>query len=78
MPQKVYKPSTLLIAMNKIIGILLGLIFLLVPIYAWIAIPGGYWGLGDAALIFLKGGLMWLVLLVGAVSLLVGLSSLKN
>ena len=62
--------------MNKLIGILLGLVFLLVPIYAWI--DGGYWGFGDAALIVLKGGLMWLVLLIGAVSLLVSLSSLKN
>ncbi|MBU2576375.1 MAG: hypothetical protein KKF50_01500 [Nanoarchaeota archaeon] len=62
--------------MNKIIGILLGLVFLIVPIYVWI--DGGYWGFGDAALIFLKGGFMWFVLMVGAVSLLAGLSSLKN
>ena len=61
--------------MKKIFGILLGLIFLSVPIYAWIMDIAGF---GTAALIFLKGGLIWFVLLVGAVSLLVGLNSLKN
>jgi len=61
--------------MKKIAGILLGLVFLLVPIYAWIMNTAGF---GDAALTFLKGGLMWLVLMVGAVSLLAGLNSLKN
>ena len=64
--------------MNKFIGILIGLIFLIVPIYVWLAVPGGYWGFGTAALLFLKGGIMWLLLLVGAVSLLIGLSSLKD
>ena len=64
--------------MNKFIGILIGLIFLLVPIYVWLAVPGGYWGFGTAALTFLKGGIMWLLLLIGAVSLLIGLSSLKD
>ncbi len=61
--------------MKKIAGILLGLVFLLVPIYAWIV---DYAGFGTAALTFLKGGLMWFVLMVGAVSLLAGLNSLKN
>ncbi len=61
--------------MNKFIGILIGLIFLIVPIYAWIV---NFAGFGTAALLFLKGGIMWLLLLVGAVSLLIGLSSLKD
>ena len=61
--------------MNKLIGILLGLVFLLVPIYVWIIDAAGF---GTAALNFLKGGLMWFVLLVGATSLLAGLNSLKN
>jgi len=64
--------------MNKFIGILIGLVFLIAPIYAWIAKPGGLWGLGDAALIFLKGGIMWMLLLIGAVSLLISLNSLKD
>ena len=61
--------------MNKFIGILIGLIFLIVPIYAWIV---NFAGFGDAALTFLKGGIMWLLLIIGAVSLLVGLTSLKD
>ena len=61
--------------MNKFIGILIGLIFLLVPIYAWIV---NFAGFGVAALTFLKGGIMWMLLIIGAVSLLVGLSGLKD
>jgi hypothetical protein len=61
--------------MNKLIGILIGLIFLVVPIYAWIV---DYASFGTDALAFLKGGIMWLLLMIGAVSLLVGLNSLKD
>jgi len=61
--------------MNKFIGILIGLIFLLVPIYAWIV---DFAGFGASALTFLKGGIMWLLLLIGAVSLLISLNSLKD
>lgn len=61
--------------MNKFIEILVGLVLLLAPIYAWIV---DFAGFGDAALVFLKGSIMWLLLLVGAVLLLVGLASLKD
>jgi len=61
--------------MNKLIGILIGLIFLIVPIYAWIV---DFAGFGTAALTFLQGGVMWLLLMIGAVSLLIGLNSLKD
>jgi len=61
--------------MNKFIGILIGLVFLIVPIYAWIV---NFAGFGAAALTFLKGGIMWLLLLIGATSLLIGLSGLKD
>ena len=61
--------------MNKFIGILIGLIFLLVPIYAWIM---NFAGFGAAALTFLKGGIMWLLLIIGAASLFIGLSGLKD
>ena len=64
--------------MNKFITILLGLVFLLVPIYAWIAVPGGLWGFGTAALTFLKGGIMWITMLIGVVALVIGFSSLKD
>jgi hypothetical protein len=61
--------------MNKFVTILIGLILLIVPIYAWIV---NFAGFGTAALTFLQGGIVWLLLLIGAVSLLVGLSSLKD
>jgi len=61
--------------MNKFIGILIGLVALIVPIYAWIV---NFAGFGDASLLFLKGGIMWILLLVGAASLLIGLTSLKD
>jgi len=61
--------------MNKFVTILIGLIFLLVPIYAWIRNLAGF---GTAALTFLQGGIVWLLILIGAVSLLIGLSSLKD
>ena len=61
--------------MNKLLTILIGLILLIVPIYAWIMSPNFF---GPAALSFLIGGIMWLLLMIGAVSLLIGLSSLKD
>jgi len=64
--------------MNKYLEILTGLILLLVPIYTWMAIPGGYWELGTAALMVLKGGLMWALLGIGAMFLIIGLSDLKD
>lgn len=48
---------------------------LLAPIYAWIV---DFAGFGTAALTFLKGGLVWVALLVGLVSLVVGFTSLKE
>ena len=64
--------------MNKWIEILLGLILVIAPIYAWIVIPGGYWGLGEAALTFLKGGLVWMLILIGLLFLMLGISDLKE
>lgn len=61
--------------MNKFVEILLGLVLLLVPVYAWIL---DYAGFGTAALVVLKGAILWGILLVGLVLLLVGLSSLKD
>jgi hypothetical protein len=61
--------------MNKLIVILIGLVFLVAPIYVWIM---DFAGFGTAALTFLKGGIVWISLLIGAVSLLIGLSSLKD
>jgi hypothetical protein len=61
--------------MNKFISILIGLLFLVAPIYAWIM---NYAEFGTAALLFLKGGLVWFVMLIGLVLLLSGISDLRE
>ena len=61
--------------MNKYTEILAGLILLLAPIYAWIT---NLAGLGQAATILLKGGIIWALLGAGLIFLLLGLSDLKN
>jgi hypothetical protein len=61
--------------MNKWLEILVGLILLIVPVYAWI---GNFLGMGDAALTFFKGGLIWFVLMIGLLFLMLGISDLKD
>jgi len=61
--------------MNKYLQILIGLVFLLAPIYAWIV---DFAGLGTAALAFLKGGVIWMFLGIGILSLTMGISELKD
>lgn len=61
--------------MNKFVELLLGLILLLIPIYTWIT---NFWGVGDAATAFFKGGLVWLLILIGVVLILVGISDIKG
>jgi len=63
--------------MNKWIEILLGLIFLNAAIFVWWANPFG-WGFGEAALSFLKGGLVWAVVLISLLLIMLGISDLKN
>jgi len=61
--------------MNKFISILFGLILLAVGVLVW----GTNWGgFGDAALSFLQGGIVWLVLLIGLMLVILGLSDLKG
>ncbi|MEI6058662.1 MAG: hypothetical protein WCP89_02725 [archaeon] len=61
--------------MNKFLEILLGLILLIVPIYGWIV---NMWGVGAAATTFFKGGLVWMLILIGALFLMLGISDLKE
>ena len=61
--------------MNKIISILAGLVLLVVAIYAW---GVNLVGFGDAAINFLKGGIVWAVLLIGLVLVILGISELKD
>ena len=61
--------------MNKFFTILAGLVCLSAPVYAWIV---DFAGFGTAALEFLKGGLVWLLLLIGILTLTVGFSTLRE
>ncbi len=64
--------------MNKFIEILVGLVLLILPIYAWAnGLPVG-WELGNAALVVLKGGIMWGLILIGILFLILGISDLKD
>jgi hypothetical protein len=61
--------------MNKWFEILFGLVLVIAPIYlAW----GVFTGFGIAAIQFLKGGLVWVVILVGLLFVMLGISDLKG
>jgi hypothetical protein len=61
--------------MNKWLEILVGLIMLIAPIVVWY---GNWYGFGESALVFLKGGLIWLIILIGFLFLMLGISDLKD
>ena len=61
--------------MNKFVEIIVGLLLLIIPIYGWIV---NLWGFGDAALVFLKGGIVWVLIMVGLLFLILGISELKD
>ncbi len=65
--------------MNKWVEILLGLILIVGAVYAWGMNNGaGLWNMGTAALQFLKGGIVWFVILIGLLFLMLGISDLKS
>jgi hypothetical protein len=61
--------------MNKWFELLIGLIFVTGPVYIGLS---NLWGLGDAALNFLKGGLVWFFVMLGLLFLMLGISDLKD
>ena len=61
--------------MNKWIEILLGLVLVIAAVLAWVVYPSNW---GAAALTFLKGGLVWAVILLGLLFLMLGISDLKE
>lgn len=61
--------------MNKWLEILLGLILFIVPIISWVY---NWLGFGESALIFLKGGLVWLIIIIGFLFIMLGISDLKE
>lgn len=65
--------------MNKWMEIIVGLVLLIGAILVWIySSQWGAFDFGTAAWEFLKGGLMWLVILVGLLFLIIGISDLKE
>ena len=68
-----------MICMNKWSELLLGLIFVIVPIIvAWYSQSWGIWNFWNAAGIFFKGGLFWLITMIGVLFILLGISDLKG
>ena len=61
--------------MNKWAEILMGLILVIVAVYAGM---NNLWGFGSAALEFLKGGIIWLIIMIGLLFLMLGISDLKE
>ena len=67
--------------MNKWTELLLGLILVIVPIIiAWYSPDwfGQFWNIRRAAWEFLKGGLFWIIVMIGALFILLGVSDLKG
>jgi len=60
--------------MNKWLELLTGLVLVVAAILVWGLVPS--WG--AAALDFLKGGLVWLVIILGLLFLMLGISDLKE
>ena len=61
--------------MNKWLELIMGVVFLIASLIAW---AYNFAGFGDAALSFLKGGLMWVVIMLGVVFIVLGISDLRE
>ena len=61
--------------MNKWIELLVGLILVVASVYVW---GMDILGAGTAGLEFLKGGIIWFVIMIGALFILLGISDLKE
>jgi hypothetical protein len=65
--------------MNKWLEIVLGLILIIVAVLIWAYTLGlGFWDFGAAAWEFLKGGIVWLIILLGLLFLMLGISDLRE
>lgn len=61
--------------MNKWVELLLGLILVVVAVYVW---GMNFWGMGNAALDFFKGGIVWFVIMIGLLFIMLGISDIKG
>ena len=61
--------------MNKWLEILVGLILILLAVYVWMI---DYRAMGEAALLFFKGGIVWFIIMIGLLFLMLGISDLRE
>ena len=61
--------------MNKWLELLIGVILICIAAAVWVSNVGH---LGTSAWEFLKGGIVWLVIFVGLLFLILGISDLKE
>ena len=73
--KNIFKQKIDTFSMNKWIEILIGLVLLNGAIFLWWS---NFAGFGDAALSFLKGGAEWLIIMIGTVLIVLGISDLKG
>lgn len=65
--------------MNKWLELLIGLILVVAPILVAFWWPTtAPWGFGPAAITFLKGGVFWFLVGIGALFVLLGISDMKG
>ena len=67
--------------MNKWAEILLGLILIIAAVLVWAYSSdwwGAFWDFGPAAWEFLKGGVIWFVIMIGLLFLMLGISDLRE
>ena len=66
--------------MNKWVEILIGLILVIAAAIVWAVSPqwGDFLNFGNAAWEFLKGGIIWFVILIGLLFLMLGISDLRG
>ena len=65
--------------MNKWIEILIGLVLIIAAVMLWAFTKGiGFWDFGTSAWEVLKGGIVWLIILIGLLFLALGISDLKE
>lgn len=61
--------------MNKWFELLAGLVLVIIAVVVWMT---NLWSFGDAALVFLKGGLVWFVIGLGVLFILLGIADMKG
>ena len=65
--------------MNKWVEIIAGLVLIIVAILLWVFTKDlSFWDFGTASWEFLKGGIIWFVIMIGLLLLMLGISDLKN